>query len=114
MTDENAKIKYNHLKNVIAGKYSTERYDVKDLGGEINLDKVSNDLLKSDAMRNLAQLIKARPNIDFDGTGSENQKKAKVIAEAKAAQAKLDEAKAAQAKLDEAKADKESKSKVKA
>ena len=66
MTDANAIKKYNHLKNIIAGKYSTERYDAKDVAEEINLDTVSNDLMKSDAERHLAQLIKARPNIVFE------------------------------------------------
>lgn len=66
MTDENARIKYAHLKNIIAGKYSTERYDPKDDNEEINLDKVSNELMVSDAKRHLADLIKKRPKIDFE------------------------------------------------
>ena len=67
MTDENAKKKYTHLKNIIAGKYSTERYDPKkDPNEEINLDKVSNELMVSDARLNLADLLKKRPNIQFE------------------------------------------------
>lgn len=66
MTDENAIKKYNHLKNIIDGKYSTERYATEDKMEEINLDTVSNDLMKSDAERHMAQLVKARPNIVFE------------------------------------------------
>ena len=66
MTDENAKKKYKHLKNIISGKYSTERYAKEDLNEETNLNQVSNELMKSDATLNLADLVKKRPNIDFE------------------------------------------------
>lgn len=66
MTDEGAIKKYNHLKNIIDGKYSTERYDVKDTAEENNLNTISNDLMKSDAERHMKQLMNARPNIVFE------------------------------------------------
>ncbi len=117
MTDDNARIKYQHLKNIIAGKYSTERFHVDDKMEEKNLDMVSNELLVSDAKRHLAQLIKARPNIDFDGTGSINQKKAdaeakiRKEAEAKAKKEAEVKAKAEAKKKAEAKAKKDAEAK---
>lgn len=77
MTDENAKIKYQHLKNIIAGKYSTERFHVNDKMEEKNLDIVSNELLVSDAKRHLAQLVSVRPNIDFEDKHEEDVKRIK-------------------------------------
>ena len=58
--------KYKHLNNIIDGKYSTARYEKNDVDEERNLDKVSNDLLVTDAKRHLAQLIKVRKDIDFE------------------------------------------------
>ena len=53
MTDENAKKKYAHLKELIAGKIKTG-------------NPIRDELIVSDATLNLAQLIKVRPNIDFE------------------------------------------------
>lgn len=53
MTQENAKAKYKHLKNIIAGNVKTG-------------NPVLDDLIVSDAERNLAQLVKVRPNINFE------------------------------------------------
>ncbi len=53
MTDENAKKKYAHLKGLIAGKLKTG-------------NAVRDDLIVSDAQRHLADLLKKRPNIDFE------------------------------------------------
>ena len=53
MTDENAKKKYAHLKGLIAGKLKTG-------------NPIRDELIVSDATLNLAQLIKVRPNIDFE------------------------------------------------
>ena len=61
MTDENAKKKYVHLKGLIAGKLKTG-------------NPVRDDLIVSDAERHLADLIKKRPNIDFDNSKAEDGK----------------------------------------
>ena len=53
MTDTNAKKKYKHLKELIAGKVKTG-------------NAVRDDLIVSDAERHLADLIKKRPNINFE------------------------------------------------
>ncbi len=53
MTDENAKKKYAHLKGLIAGKLKTG-------------NSVRDELIVSDAERHLADLLKKRPNIDFE------------------------------------------------
>lgn len=53
MTDENAKKKYAHLKGLIAGKIKTG-------------NSVRDELIVSDAERHLADLLKKRPNIDFE------------------------------------------------
>ena len=53
MTDANAKKKYAHLKGLIAGKLKTG-------------NPVRDDLIVSDATLNLANLIKKRPNIQFE------------------------------------------------
>ncbi len=53
MTDENAKKKYEHLKGLIAGKLKTG-------------NPVRDDLIVSDAERHLKDLLKKRPNIDFE------------------------------------------------
>ena len=82
MTDEGDKRKYNHLKNIISGKYSTERYLKTDLNEEDNLNAISNELMISDATLNLADLIKKRPNIDFEeikGIVKEDVKEVKKI-----------------------------------
>ena len=66
MSEENDRKFYRHLKNVIKGKYSTQRFHKRDIGEEDNLDGISNALMISDATLNLADLIKKRPNIDFE------------------------------------------------
>ena len=53
MTDENAKKLYTHYKGLISGKMKTG-------------NPVRDDLIVSDAERHLADLIKKRPNIDFE------------------------------------------------
>lgn len=53
MTDENAKKKYEHLKGLIAGKMKTG-------------NPVRDDLIVSDAKKHIADLIKKRPNIQFE------------------------------------------------
>jgi len=53
MTDENAKLKYAHLKGLIAGKLKTG-------------NAVRDDLIVSDAERHLADLLLKRPNIVFE------------------------------------------------
>ncbi len=53
MTDENAKKKYAHLKGLITGKLKTG-------------NPVRDDLIVSDAERHLADLLKKRPNIQFE------------------------------------------------
>ena len=53
MTDENAKRKYAHLKGLIEGKLKTG-------------NPVRDDLIVSDAKKHLADLIKKRPNINFE------------------------------------------------
>ena len=53
MTDENAKKKYAHLKDLIAGKMKTG-------------NPVRDDLIISDAKKHLADLVKKRPNINFE------------------------------------------------
>ena len=53
MTDENAKLKYAHLKGLIAGKMKTG-------------NAVRDDLIVSDAERHLADLLLKRPNIVFE------------------------------------------------
>ena len=53
MTDENAKKKYAHLKTLIAGNMKT---------GNVIRDQ----LIVSDAERHMADLLKKRPNIDFE------------------------------------------------
>ena len=53
MTDENAKKKYAHLKTLIAGNMKTG-------------NPVRDQLIVSDAERHMADLLKKRPNIDFE------------------------------------------------
>ena len=53
MTDENAKKLYNHFKGLIAGKLKTG-------------NAIRDELIVSDATVNLADLVKKRPNIDFE------------------------------------------------
>ena len=53
MTDENAKKLYNHFKGLIAGKLKTG-------------NPIRDELIVSDATLNLADLVKKRPNIDFE------------------------------------------------
>ena len=73
MSEENDKKFYRHLKNVINGKYSTERFEKKDLGEENNLDGISNALMISDATLNLAELIRKRPKINFEESEAPEQ-----------------------------------------
>ena len=61
MTDEGAKKKYAHLKGLIAGKMKTG-------------NPVRDDLIVSDAKKNLADLIKKRPNIVFEEADSVPEK----------------------------------------
>ena len=65
MTDENAKLKYAHLKGLIAGNVKTG-------------NAVRDDLIVSDAERHLADLLKKRPNIVF-----EEVKETKIISKEK-------------------------------
>ena len=53
MTDENAKKLYDHFKGLIAGKLKTG-------------NAIRDELIVSDATLNLADLVKKRPNIDFE------------------------------------------------
>ena len=53
MTDENAKKLYDHFKGLIAGKLKTG-------------NPIRDELIVSDATLNLADLVKKRPNIDFE------------------------------------------------
>ena len=53
MTDENAKKLYVHFKELIAGKLKTG-------------NAIRDELIVSDATLNLADLVKKRPNIDFE------------------------------------------------
>ena len=53
MTDENAKKLYEHFKGLIDGKLKTG-------------NPIRDALIVSDATLNLADLVKKRPNIDFE------------------------------------------------
>ena len=66
MTDENAIKKYNHLKELIDGKLKTG-------------NPIRDALIVSDATVNLADLLKKRPNIDFEPKEEEKPKKIKKI-----------------------------------
>ena len=55
MTEENDKKKYNHLKGLIAGNYKSG-------------NPVRDELIISDAKKHMADLLKKRPNIDFEET----------------------------------------------
>ncbi len=71
MTDEGAKKKYVHLKWLIGRNMKTG-------------NAVRDDLIVSDAERHLADLLKKRPKIDFDGSKARAIAKAMKEAEAKA------------------------------
>ena len=53
MTEENDRKKYAHLKGLIGGKVKTG-------------NPIRDELIVSDATLNLADLLKKRPNIDFE------------------------------------------------
>lgn len=53
MTDENAKKKYAHLKNII------------EVGPKTG-NSVRDELMKSDAKKHMADLVKKRPHIVFE------------------------------------------------
>ena len=63
MSEEGNKKLFAHYANIVDGKYSTERYSPKDIAEEINLNKVSNSLIISDAKKHLADLIKKNPSL---------------------------------------------------
>ena len=63
MTDANAKKLYVHFKELIAGKMKTG-------------NAIRDELIVSDATVNLADLIKKRPNIDFEPKEIEEIKEA--------------------------------------
>ena len=65
MTDANAKLKYTHLKGLIAGKLKTG-------------NPIRDDLIVSDAERHLADLLKKRPNIDFENSEEKEEIKEEV------------------------------------
>lgn len=69
MTDENARKKYAHLKGLIAGKLKTG-------------NPVRDDLIVSDAQRHLADLIKKRPNINFEEADPEPKEEENVAEDA--------------------------------
>ena len=71
MSEEIDKKLYAHYKSLAGGS--------KKSGNPIR-DK----LIKSDAAKHLADLIKKRPNADFDGSKAEAQKKAEAKKEAEA------------------------------
>lgn len=66
MTDANAIKKYEHLKELIAGKIKTG-------------NPIKDDLIVSDAERHLKDLISKRPNIDFEPEPVKEVKKTKKI-----------------------------------
>ena len=66
MTDANAKKLYVHFQELIGGKMKTG-------------NAIRDELIVSDATVNLADLIKKRPNIDFETKEEEKPKKIKKI-----------------------------------
>ncbi len=66
MSEENDKKLYAHFKGVIAGSHSTS-------------NSVSNELRVSDATKHLADLVKKRPNIDFEPKVEEEVKETKSV-----------------------------------
>ena len=66
MTEENDRKKYDHLKGLIGGKVKTG-------------NPIRDELIVSDATLNLADLLKKRPNIDFEGKKMLTEEEGKAI-----------------------------------